>query len=421
MHQPESARLNPVDMARRQVEIAIPHLEIDPGILEKTIQTQREVTVHFPVRLDDGSLRMFTGYRVQHNDTRGPFKGGLRYHPEVDLDEVRALAMWMTWKAAVVNIPFGGAKGGVQCNPKEMSERELEGLTRRFTWEISALLGPDQDIPAPDVYTNPRVMAWIMDTYSTLKGRCVPGVVTGKPLELGGSLGRFEATGRGVFLTARQAARQQGWDLEGARVVIQGSGNVGGVAARFFAAAGARVIAMSDSKGGVMNPHGLDVNQVLACKDQYQCFLAPKLEADQVSNQEIMELECEVLVPAALGGVINGANAGAVRARVVCEGANGPTTTEADDILEGRGVLVVPDILANAGGGTVSYFEWVQNLQNLLWDEDEIARRLERIMSRAFDEVWLLAQQKKVSLRTAALVLGMGRVARATQLRGVYP
>lgn len=414
-------RLNPAQMARQQVDLASHHLDIDPGVMQKITATKREVTVHFPVRLDDGSLRMFTGYRVQHNDTRGPFKGGIRYHPDTDIDEVRALAMWMTWKAAVVNIPFGGAKGGVQCNPKEMSLAELERLTRRFTWELVPILGPERDIPAPDVYTNPQVMAWIMDTYSILHGHTVPGIVTGKPLELGGSLGRFEATGKGVFLTAAEAAKHLGLSLSGARVAIQGAGNVGGVAARFFAAAGARVVALSDSHGGLYNPAGLDVDQVLACKDRYQCLIGQRLPAEEISNAELLALDCDILAPCALECVITGDNASQVKARVVVEGANGPTTPEADEILHDQGVFMVPDILANAGGVTVSYFEWVQNLQNLLWSEDEIGQRLSAILGKAFAEVLEISQKRKVPMRIAALMLGIERVAKAQELRGVYP
>ncbi|MBI5523440.1 MAG: Glu/Leu/Phe/Val dehydrogenase [Desulfarculus sp.] len=415
------ARLNPAAMARQQVALASQHLDIDPGVMQKITATKRELTVHFPVRMDDGSLRMFTGYRVQHNDTRGPFKGGIRYHPDTEIDEVRALAMWMTWKAAVVNIPFGGAKGGVQCNPKEMSPRELERLTRRFTWELLPVLGPERDIPAPDVYTNPQVMAWIMDTYSIMHGHTVPGVVTGKPLELGGSLGRFEATGRGVFITACEAAKVLGMNIEGARVAVQGSGNVGGVAARFFARAGAKVVAISDSHGGVFNAKGLDVERVLSCKNQYQCFISDRLEASDITNGELLELDCDILVPAALECVITGANAGKVRARIIVEGANGPTTPEADEVLHDNRVFMVPDILANAGGVTVSYFEWVQNLQNLLWNEEEIDRRLSEIMRKAFNEVLAISQQKNLPMRIAALMLGIERVAKAQELRGVYP
>jgi glutamate dehydrogenase (NAD(P)+) len=417
-----TGRINASDMAMKQVEIAaarMPHL--DGAILEKITQTKRETVVHFPARMDDGSVRTFTGYRVQHNDARGPFKGGLRYHPDVDVDEVRALAMWMTWKAAVVNIPFGGAKGGVQCNPKEMSARELENMTRRFTWEISPLIGPERDIPAPDVYTNPQVMAWIMDTYSTIKGYSVPGVVTGKPLELGGSLGRYEATGKGVFISTSEAAKHFGMSLDGARVAIQGAGNVGGIAAKYFRQAGARIIAISDSRGGLYNPHGLDVDKVLDCKNRYQCFIGNETGADEVSNEELLQLECEVLVPAALENQITEKNASRLRCRIIVEGANGPTTPEADAVLFDRGVFLVPDILANAGGVTVSYFEWVQNLQELLWTEDEISERLTRILSRSFSEVLTISQKENSDMRTAALILGIGRVAEAARLRGIFP
>ena len=414
--------INPTDMAAQQVEIAAAHMpHLNRGTLAKIKHTKREIIVHFPVEMDDGSVRIFTGYRVQHDDARGPFKGGLRYHPNVDLDEVRALAMWMTWKAAVVNIPFGGAKGGVQCNPKEMSARELEHLTRRFTWEISPFIGPESDIPAPDVYTNPQVMAWIMDTYSMQKGHAVPGVVTGKPLELGGSLGRYEATGRGVFITASEAAKHLGMSLQGARVAIQGAGNVGGIAANYFRRAGARVVGISDSTGGLYNPHGLDIEKVLDCKNRYHCFMKEEIGADEITNEDLLELECDVLVPAALENQITGQNAARLRCRMIVEGANGPTTPEADSILFDRGTFIVPDILANAGGVTVSYFEWVQNLQELLWTEEEIADRLARILARSFGEVLTISQKERVDMRTAALMLGIGRVAEAVRLRGIFP
>jgi glutamate dehydrogenase (NAD(P)+) len=416
-----SKRINPLDVAKEQIEIVATYLDIEEGLLEKLKQTKRDVIVHFPVKMEDGTVEVFTGYRVVHNDIRGPAKGGIRYYPEVNLDEVRALAMWMTWKAAVVNIPFGGAKGGVRCNPKEMSQREIENLTRRFTWEIAPLIGPESDIPAPDVYTNPQVMAWIMDTYSILKGYSVPGVVTGKPLEMGGSVGRLEATGKGVFITAGEAAKHLGMPLEGARVVIQGSGNVGGIAAQYFQRAGSKIIGISDSKGGLYNPRGLDMDAVLACKDQYQCLLSREVGGEEVTNEELLELECEILVPAALENQITNENASRLKCRIVAEGANGPTTPEADAVLFDRGIFVIPDILANAGGVTVSYFEWVQNLQNLLWSEEEISQRLEEIMARAFAETLRIADEKKVHMRTAAYILGVGRVAKATQLRGIYP
>jgi glutamate dehydrogenase (NAD(P)+) len=413
--------MNPFAIAQRQVEKVRPYLQVFAGLLEKLKVNKRELIVHFPVKMDDGSLRMFTGYRVVHSDTRGPAKGGIRFHPHVDLDEVRALAMWMTWKAAVVNIPFGGAKGGITCHPKEMSPGEIERMTRRFTWEISPLIGPESDIPAPDLYTNPQVMAWIMDTYSILKGHAVPGVVTGKPLELGGSVGRYEATGRGVFIAAAEAARTLGLSMDKARVVIQGAGNVGGVAAQYFQKAGAKVIGISDSSGAIYNSKGLEVDSALACKNQYQCFLTPEIQGETLTNAELLELECDVLVPAALENQITEANADKLRCRILVEGANGPTTPEADAILYDRGVLIIPDILANAGGVTVSYFEWVQNLQELLWNEEEVSDRLQKIMVRSFNEVQDLAKKHKVDMRTAAYILGVGRVARATELRGVYP
>ncbi|RLA98961.1 MAG: glutamate dehydrogenase [Deltaproteobacteria bacterium] len=411
-----------LEMARRQVDAVAKYLNVDPGILEKIKSTRRELTVNFPVKMDDGTLKIFTGYRVQHNDTRGPFKGGIRYHPDVDLDEVRALAMWMTWKSAVVNIPFGGAKGGVRCNPKEMSLGEIERLTRRFTWEISVLIGPDVDIPAPDVYTNPQVMAWIMDTYSIFKGHAVPGVVTGKPLELGGSVGRYEATGKGVVIASLKACEYLGISAEGATVAIQGCGNVGSVAAQYFTKAGAKVIAISDSKGGLYNAKGLDLKAALDCKKRYACLLHEEVPGTEpITNEELLELKCDILVPAALGGVITEENAERIRARILAEGANGPTTPEADQILYDKGVFVIPDILANAGGVIVSYFEWVQNLQELLWSEEEVSSRLQRIMERSFDEVVTIYEEKKVPMRTAAYILGVGRVVKAHKLRGIYP
>ncbi len=418
----KETKINPLDVAMKQVDIAAEKLNLDPGLCEKIKQTKRELIVHFPVKMDDGSVKIFTGYRVQHNLTRGPGKGGIRYHPDVDLDEVRALAMWMTWKASVVNIPFGGAKGGVQCNPKKMSLHELENMTRRFTWEIAMMIGPDQDIPAPDVYTNPQVMAWIMDTYSILKGYSVHGVVTGKPLELGGSLGRFEATGKGVFITTQEAARHLNIPIEGSKVVVQGCGNVGGIAAQYFHRAGAKVIAISDSGGGIYNENGLDISAVLDCKKRYSCVITPQAKmGDEITNEELLELKCDILVPCALENQITDKNATKIKTKIIAEGANGPTTPEADKILQDRGIFMVPDILANAGGVTVSYFEWVQNLQELLWTEEEISERLTRILKRSFSEVLNLSQKHKVDMRTAALMLGIGRVAEATKLRGIYP
>lgn len=417
------SKANLFEMARRQVDIVGQYLDVDDGILEVLKQPKRELTVNFPVRMDDGSLQVLTGYRVWHRPGSGPAKGGIRYSPEISLDEVRALAMWMTWKCAVVNVPFGGAKGGVACNTKEMSAKEIENVTRRFTWEIAPFIGPEMDIPAPDMYTNPQVMAWIMDTYSILKGHSVPAVVTGKPIELGGSVGRFEATGKGVYISAMTAVPYIGLSpgLEAMTVAIQGAGNVGSVAGRYFIRAGAIVIAMSDSKGGVYNPNGLDIEASIACKHNNQCLLSHELNAEDITNAELLELECDILVPAALENQIHAGNAADLKCRMVVEGANGPTTPEADDILFERGIFVIPDILANAGGVTVSYFEWVQNVQELLWSEDEVSDRLQRTMTRAFSEVHQIAAEKNVNMRTAAYILGVGRVAKAMELRGIYP
>ena len=417
----ENEKTNSFEMAKKQVDIAAKYLNLDPGSIDKLKNTKRELIVHFPVEMDNGKVQIFTGYRVQHNVARGPAKGGIRYHPDVDLDEVRALAMWMTWKSAVVNIPFGGAKGGVQCNPKQMSLHEIEHLTRRFTWEISLLLGPEQDIPAPDVNTNPQVMAWIMDTFSILKGYSVPGVVTGKPVELGGSLGRFEATGRGVVITSLDALKYLKIPVEGAKVVVQGCGNVGGVAAMHFDRLGAKVIAISDSQKGLYNEKGLDVKRILDYKAKYQCFVCETKDETEITNQELLELKCDILVPAAIENQITEKNASRIKAKVIAEGANGPTTPEADEILNDKGIFVVPDILANAGGVTVSYFEWVQNLQELIWSEEEVLDRLTRIMQKGFKEVLEISLSKKIPLRTAALMLGIGRVAEASRLRGLYP
>ncbi len=415
-------KVNLAQMALRQIEIAANYLpHVKPGILEKIKHTRREIIVHFPVEMDDGSVRVFTGYRVQHNDTRGPCKGGVRFHPDAHLDEMRALAMWMTWKAALVNIPFGGAKGGVECDPRTMTSRELENMTRRYTWEIAPFIGPEVDVLAPDLSTNPQVMAWVMDTYSVRKGHAVPGIVTGKPLELGGSRGRLEATGLGLFIVAERAAHFQGLALKDARVVIQGAGNVGGPAAHVFSRAGAKVIAISDINGGVYNHRGLDVVKALQCKQHNNCFTNGEIDGDEISNEELLQLECDILVPAAIENQITEKNASGLRCRMIVEGANGPTTPAADIVLRQKNIYLIPDILANAGGVVVSYFEWVQNLQELLWSEEEINQRLKRILSNAFDEVKALSEREKVDMRTAASILGIGRVAEATRLRGIFP
>lgn len=414
---------NILNSVRNQMDEAFKHADFDEGTYERLKHCKREVLVHFPVRMDNGELKVFTGYRVLHSSTLGPGKGGLRYSPDLSLEESRALATLMTWKSALVNIPFGGAKGGVKCNTKEMSESEIERLTRRFTWEIAHFIGRDSDIPAPDMYTSPKVMAWIMDTYSILKGYTVPEVVTGKPLELGGSVGRYEATGKSVFISALEAVKHTGMgkSLEGIRVAIQGSGNVGGIAAQFFHDAGAKVVAISNSTEGRYNPNGMDIRNALSFQDRYQCQITHIDECEKITNEELLELECDILVPAATSGQITGKNAPNLKCKILVEGANGPTEPEADKILFDRGIFVVPDILANVGGLTVSYFEWVQNVQELLWTEEQVAKRLDEIIKKAFKEVVEIAEAKKVHMRTAAYVLGMERVAKAMNLRGVYP
>ncbi len=408
------------EVAVQQFEIAADVLGLDDDMRRILSHCQRELTVNFPVELDDGSVQVFTGYRVQHNSGPGPTKGGIRYHQSVTLAEVKALAMWMTWKCAVVGLPFGGAKGGVRVNPKLLSQTELQNLTRRYTAEISIMIGPNKDIPAPDVNTNPQVMAWVMDTYSMNIGYSEPGVVTGKPLVLGGSEGRGEATGRGCVFAIEDAARVIGMDLPQARTVVQGFGNAGSVAARLMAERGSRVVAVSDSRGGIYNPNGLDLVAVAAHKARTGSVVGFR-EAEDVSNEELLLLPCDILIPAALEGQITGANAGAIQARLIAEAANGPTLPEADAILYDRGVVVLPDIFANAGGVTVSYFEWVQALQAFPWTEQEVNNRLKQIMSRSFAAVWETAQKYGVHLRTAALVRAIARVAEFTQLRGIYP
>jgi glutamate dehydrogenase (NAD(P)+) len=410
----------PLAAALEQFAQASDYLDLEPGLREILRVPQREWTVRFPVPMDDGTVRVFTGYRVWHNITRGPAKGGLRYHPSTDLDEVRALAMWMTWKNALVGVPFGGAKGGVACAPRTLSQRELERLTRRFTTELADLIGPDSDIPAPDVGTNAQVMAWMMDTYSMHRGYSVPGVVTGKPVELGGSEGRQEATGQGVAYCVQEAARRIGLDLEDARVAIQGFGNVGSAAARALARLGARIVAVTDVSGGVFRGDGLDPER-LDWRLRETGSIAGTPGAEPISNEELLGLDCDVLVPAALEGQITAVNATRVRTRILAEAANGPTTPDADPILQERGVVVIPDIVCNAGGVTVSYFEWVQNREALSWSKEDVNARLRRILVRAFDDVWRVAAERAIPPRLAAHVLALGRVAEATRTRGIYP
>jgi glutamate dehydrogenase (NAD(P)+) len=418
--QPKRTESNPWQTAQHQFDEAAEILNLDPGLRLILREVQREFTCHFPVEMDDGSTRNFTGYRVQHNINRGPAKGGLRFHPDVSLDEVKALAMWMTWKCAVVNIPYGGAKGGVIVDPHALSPNELEHLTRRFATEISILVGPDRDIPAPDVGTNAQIMAWFMDTLSMHKGYSVTASVTGKPVEVGGSLGRAEATGRGVMICTVAALEMMGLKPFNQRVVVQGFGNVGSVSARLLEEAGCVVVAVSEDYGGIYNPLGLPMKKLLEYRAR-EGTLKGFLGAQLVSNEDLLKIECDVLVPAALENQITSQNAGYLRCKLIVEGANGPTTPEADEILRKRGIVLVPDILANAGGVTVSYFEWVQDLQSFFWSEHEINARLESIMKRAFNEVLAIHTDKGVDLRLAAYLLAVRRVADATADRGIYP
>jgi glutamate dehydrogenase (NAD(P)+) len=412
--------LNPYNIAKAQFERFADQLNLEAGIREILRRPKRSLIVSIPTRMDDGSIQVFEGFRVQHSIARGPAKGGIRYHPQVTLDEVKALAAWMTWKCAVVNIPYGGAKGGVICDPKRMSRGELERMTRRFASEISLIIGPERDIPAPDVYTDSQVMAWIMDTYSMGVGYSAPGVVTGKPIEIGGSEGRAEATGRGAQLVIREAAKALRLPIAGARAVIQGFGNAGSVVAKLLARDGWKIVAISDSRGGVYNPKGLAIDALLEFKQRNNSVVGYP-EAEPIDNQKILELDCELLVPAALENQITETNAGRLKPRIVAEAANGPTTPGADDILFKNGVFVLPDILCNAGGVTVSYFEWVQDLQAFFWDEGIINEHLERIMVKAFREVYAVARERNVDMRTAAGVVAVGRVAQAQLIRGLWP
>jgi glutamate dehydrogenase (NAD(P)+) len=409
---------NPWVSAEARFDNAAEKLGLDDGVRKVLRKPTREITVNIPVMLDDGRLEVFTGYRVQHSLVRGPGKGGIRYAPDVTLDEVRALASWMTWKCAVVNIPFGGAKGGVVCDPPLMSDGELERITRRYTAQIIEMIGPELDVPAPDVNTNDRVMAWIMDTYSMHKGHATTAVVTGKPMELGGSRGRKEATGRGCMIVTRQALRQLGMAPD-ARVVIQGFGNVGGMAAKLMAASGFKVVAIVEYDGAVYNPHGLDI-AALAEHRQDTGSITGFQGGEAMDKKEAMFLKCDVLLPAATENVITSDNADRLQCRILCEGANGPTTAIADEILADKKIFVVPDILANAGGVTVSYFEWVQDKQGFFWNEDLVNTRLEEIMVGSFDAVLAYAAKHRVDNRTAAYMLALDRVAIAMKMRGIY-
>ncbi len=412
--------INAWEVAQRQFDLAAERLNLDPGLRAVLREPRRALTVHFPVHMDDGTVEVFTGYRVQHNLGRGPAKGGIRYHQDVSLDEVKALAMWMTWKCAVVGIPYGGGKGGVVVDPKKLSRKELEALTRRFTTEISVLIGPERDIPAPDVNTNAQVMAWMMDTYSMHQGYTVPGVVTGKPISLGGSEGRNEATARGCVFTVVDAARHLGMDLATATVVVQGFGNAGSIAAKLMQDEGSTVIGVSDTGGAITKADGLDIDRVVAWKKEHGTVVGFP-GSTTISNAELLELPCDVLIPAALENQITARNAERIRARIIAEAANGPTTPDADDILYKKGVFLIPDILANAGGVTVSYFEWVQDLNRDHWSEAVVNAKLKEIMDRSFAEVIEMARREEVNMRTAAYLVAVQRVADATRLRGLYP
>ena len=412
--------LNPFAVAVAQFDAAAERLELSQELRAILRAPKRELTVNFPVRMDDGRVEMYTGYRVQHNINRGPAKGGIRYDANVSLDEVRALAMWMTWKCATVNIPFGGAKGGVIVDPRKLSRTELERLTRRYATEIAGVIGPESDIPAPDVNTNPQSMAWIMDTFSMHHGYSIPAVVTGKPLSVGGSEGRVDATGRGVFFVTRAACQALDMPFAGARVIIQGFGNVGSVTARLMHEAGVKVVGLSDVYGAIYNENGIDVTRALRFA-QERGTLKGLPDTTAVDGKSLLELPCDILIPAALEGQLTRANARSVQAKLIVEAANGPTTTEADAIFNERGIHVVPDILANAGGVTVSYFEWVQDIQHFFWNEEEINQRLEQIIMRSFNAVNAKRLEQDCDFRLGAYLLAVSRVAEATQVRGIYP
>jgi len=411
---------NPFDIAMHNFDLAAEKLGLHENMRQRIKFPQRILVVSVPVRMDDGNVIRYEGYRVQHNMMRGPAKGGVRYHPNVTMDEVKALATWMTWKCAVAGIPYGGGKGGITCNPKEMSQSELERLTRRYFSEIMPIIGPEKDIPAPDVYTNAQTMAWMMDTFSVNKGYTVPGVVTGKPIEIGGSLGRESATARGTIYTVESAAKHLNIDLSSATCAVQGYGNAGSIAARLIHELGTKVIAVSDSRGGIINKNGLDPAEVEKHKKETGSVVGFS-ESDDITNLELLATECDVLIPAALENAITNENADDVKAKIIAEAANGPTTPEADKILEDKGVFIIPDILANAGGVTVSYFEWVQNGQNFFWSEEEINDRLRVVMLEAFNSVLEMREKHNAHMRIAANMLGISRVAQAAELRGLYP
>lgn len=416
-----ASAINPYQTAVQQLDEASKLIKLDDGMRQILANPKRVLTVSLPVKMDNNEIKVFTGFRSQHNDARGPYKGGIRYHPQVSIDEVKALSMWMTWKCAVADIPYGGGKGGIICNPKEMSEDELERLTRRYAYAISDIIGPRTDIPAPDVYTGGKEMAWIMDTYSALKGNFMqPEIITGKPLAIGGSLGRTEATGRGLSFTVREAAKRLKINMNTATVVVQGFGNAGQYTAQFLEEQGAKVIAVSDSNGGVSNNVGIQVGALRKHKEKKGSVVGfPGTRP--ISNEDLVEMECTILVPAALENQITSKNAGKIKAKIVAEAANGPTTPDADDILYKNGIMVIPDILANGGGVTVSYFEWLQNLRREYWKEDEVNQRLDRNISKAFSDVYETHDQYTVNMRKASTLLAIKRVVEATKIRGIWP
>ncbi|MDD3013513.1 MAG: Glu/Leu/Phe/Val dehydrogenase [Candidatus Gastranaerophilales bacterium] len=407
-------------MAQEQLDSVAHKLNLDPGVHERLRYPKKALIVSVPIKLDNGETRTFMGYRVQHDMALGPSKGGIRYYPDIDLGEVSAMAMWMTWKCSLMNLPFGGAKGGIRCNPEIMSQRELEKITRRYTTEILSIIGPEKDIPAPDMYTNEQTMAWIMDTYSNYFGYAIPGVVTGKPVGLGGSLGRVEATGRGVTFTTLKALEKVKLNTNNPSVAVQGFGNVGAVTARYLYQAGCKIIAISDIHGGIYNPKGINIEDLFKYVKEHKTVTGFP-ETENISNQEILELECDILAPCAVGNVLTEKNADKIKCKILAEGANGPTTPAADKIIYEKNIFIIPSILANAGGVTVSYFEWVQDIQRLFWSEDEVVNKLQVLITKAFDDVYNLSIAKNVDTRTAAMMLGVGRVAEAKRLRGLYP
>jgi glutamate dehydrogenase (NAD(P)+) len=414
-------KINPFEVALKQLEEASKILNLKEGMLEILSNPKRILTVSIPTRMDDGSIKVFTGFRSQHNDARGPHKGGIRYHPDVTLDEVKALSMWMTWKCAIANIPYGGGKGGIICNPKQMSENELERMTRRFAYLIADIIGPYRDIPAPDVYTGGKEMAWIMDTYSALKGNYVqPEVITGKAIAIGGSLGRTEATGRGLAFTVREAAKKRGIDMKQATFVVQGFGNAGQFSSKLVEEQGAKMIAASDSEGAIINTNGISADSLMKFKSETGSVVGFG-NAKSISNDELLETECTILIPAALENQITKNNADKIKTQIIAEAANGPTTPEADEILYKNNILVIPDVLANGGGVTVSYFEWLQNLRREYWTEEEVNNRLDRNITKSFFDVYDAHEKYKVHMRKAATVLAVERVVEAINIRGLWP